>query len=80
VPQLFATPVHFGFGVYSICLHVNTLSEAEIDGIIGFVKKNRSRFISFAEAASVEAPVPGIAMAMRFLTSTPLRAMRRMRG
>ncbi len=80
VPQLFATPLHFGFGVYSICLHVNTLSEPEIDRIVGFVKKNRSRFISFEEAASVKTSVPGVAMAMRFLTSTPLRAMRRLRG
>lgn len=80
MPQLFATPLHFGFGVYSICLHVNTLSEPEIDRIVGFVKKNRSRFISFEEAASVKTSVPCVAMAMRFLTSTPLRAMRRLRG
>jgi predicted deacetylase len=80
VPQLFASPLHFGFGVYSICLHVNTLSDAEVQRIVGFVKKNRSRFISFEEAANVKNPVPGIAMAMRFLTSTPLRAMRRLRG
>lgn len=80
VPQLFATPLHFGFGVYSICLHVNTLSEPEIQKIIEFVRRNRAQFISFKEAADVKPPVPGVAMAMRFLTSTPLRAMRRLRG
>jgi hypothetical protein len=56
------------------------LSEAEAEKIVGFVKKNRSRFISFEDAASIRNPVPGVAMAMRFLTSTPLRAMRRLRG
>ena len=35
--------------------------------IIEFVKKNRSRFISFDEAAAMRNPVPGIAEAMRFL-------------
>ena len=80
VPQLFASPVHFGFGVYSICLHVNTLNDAQIDKIIAFVQKNRARFISFDEAVSIKTSVPGVALAMRFLTSTPLRAMRRIRG
>ena len=80
VPQLFASALHFGFGVYSICLHVNTLSEPDIERIIRFVRKNRSRFISFEEAASVQSVLPGVAPAMRFLTSTPLRAMRSLRG
>ena len=79
VPQLFASPLNFGFGVYSICLHVNTLNEQQIMRIIEFVKKNRSRFISFDEAAAMRNPVPGIAEAMRFLTSSPLRVMRRIR-
>jgi predicted deacetylase len=80
VPQLFASPVHFGFGVYSICLHVNTLTEPQIDRVIAFVRKNRTRFISFDDAVNVRNEVPGVALAMRVLTSTPLRAMRRIKG
>jgi predicted deacetylase len=80
VPQLFATPLHFGFGVYSICLHVNTLSDAEIAKTIDFVRRNRSRFVSFEDAAKASNPLPGVASMMRFLTSSPLRVARLLRG
>ena len=66
MPQLFASPLNFGFGVYSICLHVNTLNEAEVERIVGFVKKNRSRFISFEDATSIRNPVPGVARRCAF--------------
>lgn len=79
VPQLFATPLHFGFGVYSICLHVNTLTDAEVQGVLKFVRARRSQFVSFDEAAGTNHSFAGAAPAMRFLTSSSLHIMRRLR-
>ncbi|MDR5836668.1 DUF2334 domain-containing protein [Caballeronia sp. LZ034LL] len=79
VPQLFASPLHFGFGVYSICLHVNTLGDEQIARTIDFVRRNRSRFISFEEGTRVGSALPGVALAMRLLTSSPLRLARMLR-
>jgi predicted deacetylase len=52
VPQLFSTPITFGFGVYTICVHVNTMSDIQIARMLRFLEVNSSRFISFPEALS----------------------------
>jgi predicted deacetylase len=80
VPQLFATPLHFGFGVYSICLHVNSLTDAEAERILKFVRAHRSQFVSFNEAAKMKHPLVGVGAAMRLLTSSSVHVMRRLRA
>jgi hypothetical protein len=80
VPQLFASPLHFGLGVYTICLHVNSLSEAQIDHWIKFLYVNRKRFVSFRDAAQIRPRFPGAAVCARLITSTGLNVARRIRG
>jgi len=58
VPQLFSSPLNFGFGIYTICLHVNNLSETQIEEIVNFTKKNRDKFISFEEALRQRNKIP----------------------
>jgi hypothetical protein len=79
VPQLFGSPLHFGFGVYTVCLHVNTMSQAQIHNMVEFIKVHRSRFISFDEASAIRCPIPGIAAASRLLTFAALRSIRALR-
>lgn len=50
VPQLFSKPINFGFGISTICLHINQMSDKEIKNILEFVKNNRKYFINFEES------------------------------
>ncbi|MGZ4819998.1 MAG: DUF2334 domain-containing protein [Limisphaerales bacterium] len=79
VPQLFSVPTHFGFGVYTICLHVNRMSEGQIAKVVKFVRANRKSFISFEEAAAAKCVVPGVAAVVRVASSLVLRAVRGVR-
>ncbi len=47
VPQLFERPVHFGAGVYTLCLHLNNMTDEAIDALGHFMATNAARFISF---------------------------------
>lgn len=76
VPQLIEMPMHFGFGVCTICLHVNQMSQAQILKALRFVKAHRRQIISFEEALSISCPIPGVAPAIRFITSAALRKIR----
>ena len=80
VPQLVARPLGFGFGVETICLHVNTMSEEAIGRMIDFIRVHRRQIISFDEALQVKASVPFIASSLRHLTSAALRARRAVRA
>lgn len=50
VPQLFSKPINFGFGISTICLHINQMTDKEIENILAFIKNNRQYFINFEEA------------------------------
>lgn len=54
VPQLFASSLNFGIGIYTICLHTNELSQKEIDRLGLFFKTNRAKIISFEESYSYQ--------------------------
>lgn len=80
VPQLVARPLGFGFGVETICLHVNTMSEEAIGRMIDFIRAHRKQIISFDEALQVKATIPFIASTLRHMTSAALRARRAVRA
>ncbi len=80
VPQLVARPLGFGFGVETICLHVNTMSEEAIGRMIDFIRAHRKQIISFDEALQVNASVPLIASVLRHVTSAAVRARRAVRA
>jgi len=50
VPQLLAKPRKMPFGIYTWCLHTNTMSDKNIEEIYEFVNKNKDDIISFPEA------------------------------
>jgi predicted deacetylase len=79
VPQLFATPRHFGFGMYTLCLHVNTMSERQIDTTLRFMQANAARFISFPDALSLRRD-DTLARGIRLLSQGVLRSTRLLRG
>jgi len=53
VPQLFSHPLHLGLGLYTLCLHTNTMDTAQINAQIHFMKSNLDHFISFEQALQI---------------------------
>ena len=80
LPQLLAQPLGLGFGVETICLHVNTMSDAAIAHRIEFLKAYHSSIIGFGEAISVEAPFDRVERVTRFMSHIALRSYRLLRG
>ncbi len=50
VPQLFSKPKKMPYGLYTWCLHTNTMSNNSIDELEIFIKQNKKDIISFSEA------------------------------
>jgi predicted deacetylase len=72
LPNLFSTPKHFNFGVYTICLHINYMSEQEIQKLLIFIEKNSEKFISFEEGLKISSPVYGFNTVMRYILFSAL--------
>jgi len=50
VPSLFSKPIGFGNGIFTICLHVNSMTDMEVNKIINFIRNNKDKFIDFKDA------------------------------
>ncbi|RZI81232.1 MAG: DUF2334 domain-containing protein [Rubrivivax sp.] len=75
VPQLFSTPIHIGFGVYTVCLHVNSMSDDRIAATLRFMARHTGRLISFDAARHTPAPRL-LGTAARAASSAALRTLR----
>jgi len=80
IPQLFSKPLSFGFGVYTICLHVNSMNDSQIVRTLSFIKKNREKFISFEDSLAIRPPVIGLSPVLHFLTSISIKFIRYFRS
>ena len=52
VPQLFGRPMKMPFGVYTICLHTNSLNNSDIERIERFLSRNSRDCESFDKAVN----------------------------
>ncbi len=50
VPQLFSEPRKMPFGLYTWCLHLNSMSDKNIEDLEKFIKNNNTNIISFNES------------------------------
>ena len=50
LPQLFSKPRKMPFGVYTWCLHPNSLSDEDINDIEKFIKSNKENIICFKDS------------------------------
>ena len=55
VPQIMSRPRVMPFGVYTSCLHFNTMSDRDFIRTENFIVQNRDRIISFDEAVAMTA-------------------------
>lgn len=46
IPQLFASPMHLGVGVYTICLHTDNMNDNDFETIEKHLNKNYRKYIS----------------------------------
>jgi predicted deacetylase len=79
LPQLFAKPVNFGFGIYTICVHINSMSPTQIAELVRFVRENSWRFISFEHAVRRRCGIPGIEVLCRGFLSKAIPTIRMIR-
>lgn len=79
VPQLFASPRHFGFGAYTMCLHPNNMNAGQLADLVAFMRGNQRRFVSMFDAAAIHCSVPFAAALLRLFTSAVLRQARLLR-
>ena len=49
IPQLFASPFHLGFGVYTICLHTDVMKEKDFVRLEEHLRKNQKHYISLEQ-------------------------------
>lgn len=54
IPQLYATPRHHSLGVYTICIHLNTMSNHEVERMLEFINKNEQNIICVDDALLFE--------------------------
>jgi len=80
LPQLLARPLGLGFGVETICLHANTMSENAIQRMIEFIKANHTAIIGFGDAIAIKAPSDTVERMSRGISQVALRAYRLVKG
>jgi predicted deacetylase len=79
VPQLASTPKTLGIGVYTICLHINTMTQAQISKMAHFIEKNHEKIISFESAEHIKPKFLFIANLIRTGTQISLQSWRWLR-
>jgi predicted deacetylase len=80
LPQLLSKPLGLGFGIETICLHANTMSEAAIERMVDFITLHKSQVIGFGEAIAIAPPSEGLDRLTRFASQWALRVYRLVRG
>ena len=54
IPQLFGAPKPMPFGLFTFCLHLNTMSVSEIFRVAGFLRRHAKHFVPFTDAERFE--------------------------
>ena len=58
VPQMFSKPINFGFGISTLCIHINNMSNDEITKLLSFVTKNKDLFINYKDVINLSKSPP----------------------
>ena len=76
VPQISAYPIKTGFGISTICLHVNTMTSKDILYIEKFIINNKDKFIDFKDVVK-KGHIDGIHSTFLRFISKPLVSLYR---
>lgn len=78
VPQLFSSFKNFGFGFYTVCLHLNMLDDERLQRLMAAIYRHRTQILSF-DAHSDFLPPSWSSLPMRSLLNLSLKIGRRAR-
>ena len=79
IPQISEKPFNTGFGVATICIHINSLNKTNTNHILNFIKSNRNRIIPFEEYISIETPPKFIVKTLELISSKYIRSIRKIK-
>lgn len=74
IPQLFSKPFHFGYGIYTICIHVNTMNEMQIRNLIKSLKN--IEIISFYDSITMQPSIKIIESLSKITTEKFIKSLR----
>lgn len=83
VPQLVSKPMPaLKFGIQTICLHTNNMTDNQINDLIGFIEHNHSKFLDFENVAAniKKYNFPILSKFLYALSKIMLITMRKVRG
>jgi predicted deacetylase len=80
VPQLLSRPLGVGFGVETVCLHVNTMSDQAVARMVAWMVQHHDKIISFNDALQIKASIPGFVALTRMASQFALQTLRQVRG
>mgnify|MGYP000364878214 CR=1 FL=1 len=76
VPQMTSFPIKIGFGLSTICLHINSMTPSDILTITQFILGNKDKFVDFKDVVE-DGSVNGMhATSQRMISRTLLRSYR----
>lgn len=76
IPQLYASPINHFFGIYTICLHTNTMTNKQITKLVKFINNQRNQIISYQEAVKYK----NSSFMNKFMYSNLLKAIRKIKN
>lgn len=80
VPQLVARPLNVAFGIQTICVHINHMSESAIQELLMFIVTNKRKFVDFKDVVSGPVRHSVWRSLLRMSTTIGVKAVRRLRA
>lgn len=79
VPQLATYPVDFGFGIHTLCIHINSMTSDQIDALKIYIRTHKDKFVDFKSISSTVIKKEIKINFLIYLTSAALRLKRVLR-
>jgi len=77
IPQLTSFPLKIGFGVCTICLHINTMTSYDISQIKKFILHNHNKFVDFKDVVASGSVDHKVAILLREISKYLLKSYRK---
>ncbi len=79
VPQMTSFPLHAGFGVCTICVHINSMKDIDIRKLQNFIIFNKNKFVDFKDVVATGGYDDFFSRMIRVTSSTFLKSYRKIR-
>ena len=76
IPQISSRPFNTGFGLATLCIHINSFENINVKNLLNFISLNRSRIISFEEYNNIKSNSKIISGSLNFLSRNIINSIR----